>query len=596
MSEVYAPCARHRDALASFRCGGCQSDLCMDCVDEGRLVICRLCGERAHPLADDPGAKIATPLGDGAVLYREQGADDGPEAPERWRDDPVTLLIHHGVVPVATIAMITALLFYLVDVRSIFLAGSGSLKWLGLCFVTATVLIARYGKMSGSGERQGCYTTALLGATLLAVVVAPWERSSPGPVHLVFNLLIMLGIWRFAGAVTRGLSLEGIHARRRGRQLYGLERLAFEEAGASSPSVVGGRGRGGDVDGGGDEPPERPGRSVVRLAALGLLVFALLEPALLSGTTEVVRRALGAMVVFLLAAGVVLAASSSVETLRLVRRRRGRVKTTVLSGRVALAALAMVVLVAVTLTSPGITTRGRGENTGSDATPGLWDMASDRGPKSDQTGSPDGGELADAVERGGSERGPAQDQGSAAAEGTVAAGQGMLDALGSLGRLLRWPAILLAIVIVVLALFRLWPLLADWRQGLGEGWRGWWQKLMARLRSSPRARSRGEPPPEDPWTGLGALANLPPREAVLEAYRRFLLALELVGFEREERLAPYELVVVVARWRRAAEPAVRRLTDLYVAAAFGEAEIPAADRVEALKALDGLRRALPVVG
>lgn len=601
MSEVYAACARHRDALASFRCEGCRAHLCVDCVDEGRLVICRLCGERAHPLVDEPGAGVdAVPVGDGAVLYhgRDGASAEGEDGPERWRDDPVTLLIHHGVVPAATIAMITALLFYLVDVRSVFLAGSGSLKWLGTCFVTATVLIARYGKMDGAGERQGCYTFALLAATLMALVVAPWEKTTPGPVNLLVNGLIVIAIWRFASAITRGSSLEGLDAVRRGRRLYGLERLAFEQAGATPPGGRGGRGRGGESAGDegadGEEERPRPGRSVARLAALGLVVFALLEPALLSGTTEVVRRALGAMVVFLLAAGVVLAASSSVETLRRVRQRRGRVKTTHLSGRVVVAALAMVVLVALMLTLPGIETRGRGERTGSRATPGLWDMAGDRGPQGHQTKSPDGGQLAEASERPGPRPGEARDAGSPAGEQVVAAGEGLLGILGALGRWLRWPAILLAGVVMIVAVVRLWPLLAAWRQGLGEGWRGWWQRWMTRLRRLPGARGSGGTLLEDPWAGLGALGGQPPRQAVVEAYRRFLLALAVAGFERQERLAPYELVSAVARWRRALEPAAHRLTDLYVAAAFGAGEVPMTDREQALRSLDALRRALPV--
>ena len=85
------------------------------------------------------------------------------------------------------------------------------------------------------------------------------------------------------------------------------------------------------------------------------------------------------MVVFLLSAGVVLASSSGVETLRTVRQRGGRVAATTLPGQVVAGGLAMLALLAVALASPGLVFEGRGERLGSGATPGSWDVASDRG-------------------------------------------------------------------------------------------------------------------------------------------------------------------------------------------------------------------------
>jgi hypothetical protein len=49
---VPASCARHPDRAAAFACDGCGKTLCDECVEEGhRLLFCRLCGERALPLA-----------------------------------------------------------------------------------------------------------------------------------------------------------------------------------------------------------------------------------------------------------------------------------------------------------------------------------------------------------------------------------------------------------------------------------------------------------------------------------------------------------------------------------------------------------------
>lgn len=55
-------CATHADVEAVFLCEGCQKPLCHDCIQEGhRLLFCRLCGERAMPLAAETPA-VATEL------------------------------------------------------------------------------------------------------------------------------------------------------------------------------------------------------------------------------------------------------------------------------------------------------------------------------------------------------------------------------------------------------------------------------------------------------------------------------------------------------------------------------------------------------
>jgi hypothetical protein len=47
-----AVCPRHPGSSARFLCDGCGEHLCEGCVEEGhRLLFCRLCGERALPLA-----------------------------------------------------------------------------------------------------------------------------------------------------------------------------------------------------------------------------------------------------------------------------------------------------------------------------------------------------------------------------------------------------------------------------------------------------------------------------------------------------------------------------------------------------------------
>ena len=108
----------------------------------------------------------------------------------------ITHFTHHVVVPAAIIAMVASLLFYLVDVRSAFLGGGPALKWIGFCFAVATVLIERYryqGAM-GDADLQGCYTAALLGATVLVMLVAPWEEHSAPAGERLANLLIIAAV------------------------------------------------------------------------------------------------------------------------------------------------------------------------------------------------------------------------------------------------------------------------------------------------------------------------------------------------------------------------------------------------------------------
>lgn len=50
-------CAAHPGTTARFECDGCRRLLCDQCIDEShRLLLCRLCGERALPLAADAPA------------------------------------------------------------------------------------------------------------------------------------------------------------------------------------------------------------------------------------------------------------------------------------------------------------------------------------------------------------------------------------------------------------------------------------------------------------------------------------------------------------------------------------------------------------
>lgn len=48
-------CSQHPEAPALYECDGCKRNLCSDCINSGHaLLFCKVCGERALPLAGAP--------------------------------------------------------------------------------------------------------------------------------------------------------------------------------------------------------------------------------------------------------------------------------------------------------------------------------------------------------------------------------------------------------------------------------------------------------------------------------------------------------------------------------------------------------------
>jgi hypothetical protein len=490
------------------------------------------------------------------------------------REDPVTLFTRHVVVPAAIIAMVTAFLFYLLEVRSVFLGGGAAFKQVGLCFTAATVLIARYGRMSTdgpTGESQGCYTAALAIATLFFFMV-----QTSGAAGFLPNVLIIAAVWRFATGVTRALSLEGeLDPGPPEQRLYGLERLRFEAFRRKQQEEKGPAwGTRRKIS---RRPPDTHGNpvaSVARLAALALLGFAVGEPFLLRAAPEVAERALADVIVFLFSAGLVLAAGSAAGTLRHTLRRGGRVSPGVLPVRLGLAAVLCIAVLAAALALPKVHFQGQGRLRTADrpGQTGPGENQSD-GRRSSGARRPD---TLDAQPRG-TQR-TAQPDPSAAKTG--AAGQaaaGLVGLLGLLGKLLRIPLLLGIPLLLFFALRSLGPLLPHWSDLLAR-LRAWWKSFLPARKPKPA-------PLADPFAGLDALAALPPNDAVLAAYPRLLAALDQAGHPRPERATPYEhLNALPARLKPLAAP-VRELTDLYVLVAYGDGKATSGDRDRALGAL-----------
>lgn len=494
---------------------------------------------------------------------------------------PVTFLTHHVVVPAAVIAMAASFLFFLVDLRSAFLGGGPSLKWIGFCFVVATVLNERYGR-SDDAHLQRFYTLALAGVTAFTLLVAPWEKPPGGFGEKLANLLILAVIWYFATQVTRELSPEtGREAGQSLREHLSLllvdpwrsdEALEAESASASP-----------------EPPPARPrnpAAMVARLAAAALLIFALGEPIILAAAPQTGPKALAAVVIFLFSTGVALAAGSALDALRRAEAAGACVTPGLVPGRMALAALFLGLILAAALALPGLNFQG----TGRLRPPVAQEegVEQDRGnQETEHAGRPDGSAPGDVTGNflrsdTGDPSKESSPQGSfeeieepvrvpGPSGGPAAELAGWLAAAG------KWLLIPLILPLVALGI---WRLVRRFRSGRRKKDAGRWRSLLDRL-ARPRRR--------DPLAGLDNLLEQPSREAVLAAYHRFLVLLKDLGHDRPEKATPYEILHGLPPHLRHLEGPARTLTDFYVLAAYAAEPVEPGARERTIAALRDMR-------
>lgn len=550
--------------------------------------------------------------------------------------------IGHGVLPFACIAMVCSLLFFLYDVRSVFLPGSLELKWIGVCFVVATVLTARYARLGGGMFSAGFYSSLLAFVTILVMAFSPWEAPQVGMIGPLSNAVIIGIVWRFAGRLTTLLSKDLDPEDEPDERLFGLERLEMErlerlrDGERASIYEIGRRARRRRQSREGSDP--RQARlAVLRLSALGLVIFALGEPALLAGHELAAQRALGAMIVFLASGALILGAASSMHNAERLKDLGGEPALWGIAGRLAVVTVCMVVVLSVALTTPGLSLRGRGDiapvtpnwwveetetSRGSEPQPdegaearseqsegdrqaresgdgdageeqGAQGAEGDAGPESDTSGASDASGSSDSSDGadGGQDGDSSLDPGSAAA------------VLARLGHWLKWP---LLVAVALVALISAWRSAGHWSSLLKAFWQGFWNSLRGAWaglfrfgffrRSEGRgADGKGLRPPRDLSTvfkDLDGLLDLEPREAVLVAYGRMLDVWRAAGHQPAENQTPAELVVSLPRSLAAVREPSGRLTDIYVRAAFGHQPTPVEDRRAAVDVLRELRQIL----
>lgn len=517
------------------------------------------------------------------VAPGQAAADLPPPTPKHVAEEepysPILMLTSHVVIPAATIAMVTALLFFLYDVRAVFLPGGVALKWVGFCFAVATVLIARYARLTADLGMTKVYTLALAIATILTLWAAPWDAPGVGAAGAFSNAAIILIVWRYASKLTERLSADLDVPPPMPPRLYGLERLEMEafkkqqrENRASIYDI--GRRRAAQRDtwrADGDAAT----RQIVVLVLVALAGVALAEPILLAGAPELAGRALGALVVFLFAAGVVISAAASIRDQQRLRSLGALPGTGSLSARLALGAFIAAAMLTSMLAIPGFEAP---EGSGAIEQRRASDVAEvDRGGDESQEPSPDGSE--ERVEDPNKDD-PLVDQRQPRTTPT------WVESLAGLGRWLRWP---------VMAVVALAGLVALWRFGPAflQGLRGSLGGLFARLRR--RLAREKKPKKRDPFAGLGELDRLEPREAVLEAYTIWLDACAQLGHARQERQTALEFLAAVPRHLSDLRPIGERLTRLYVAAAYATRDIDSAAAGAAGQAVRELQQTATVI-
>ena len=567
-------CRNHPGEDAAYQCGNCREILCEQCVkQDAHVFFCTLCGARAQ--------RIATTAPRESVSIKENLAP----AMEALRG-LISVFTNHVLVPAAVIAMMGAFLFYLAEVRSVFLGDSASLKRVGFLFGAATVLIARYGKAYGEKGRQAIYT-ALLG---LASIIA-LSRYSTGPLNFIVNVAILLAVWRFASGVTNNLDLEEAEKKKEQYRFYGLERLKHEaverqyglkhEPYMDSPGLEKkkkkkkrrkGARRPWDAHG-------NPTAPVARLVVIALVLFALGEPFILAGPPGIGARALSYVILFLLASGAVLAAGSAMGTFRHTVLAGGDASLNMVPVKITIAVVLLVMIMTVAFTIPGINYEGSGKlqptqfrATGN--TDGQEDNVNEKSRKGGDTKDKPSSERRSTRE---SERGSQKPPSS------------IFDLFATLGKFLIFPLIAIVVVLGIFALAKLWPHLRSAKFGLLDRLR----KLLEKIRLSRSARKKEDEAVKkkrNPLKLLKTMQGLPPREAVLTAYECLLAFFEQIGHQRMERLTPYEFLYSLPEQFAYLSGPAGKVTEMYVRAAYSPLDPTPADSMEIQEALQMMKR------
>ena len=443
----------------------------------------------------------------------------------------------HVLVPLALIGLLGGLVHYLLDLRSVLLGyGTFFLKWVASLFVIGAVLIGRYGRVHRDKARAATYKLALGFSMFVAMTVFGMREQVLWA--YVFHLGVVVLLFWLASNLTALLDLEDqTHG---GGDLFAIGAALSHQAGVQVPDhftseVVERRWYDRFVE---QDALKSPSRAVAVLTVVTLTIMAAGGPLLMKGSAGLARQALGAMVVTLVSAGVLLAAGVATSSVREVRERGGQASVRVLGFRLALSLALVVPALVVGLGTPGLDWVGTGEI------------------EAAKTGGESGGApMASAQD--------AADKGQKGLEATPAPPSGLLAALAALAK------VAFEVVAIFGGIWLLWQLAKRLRVGKPE---------VEQVVDEPR----GWP---DPFAGLAAVGSLPPKEAVVAVWERYEALGGRNDCARPDRATATEFVRLMPKELRLPELAV-----LYDRAAWSGERTSEEARFRAIALLRGLER------
>jgi hypothetical protein len=575
-------CANHPQFEAAYQCEQCLKEFCDQCVNQdAHLFFCKDCG--AH-------VRRIVAINNKPIVIIENAATTSTILRN------IALgITNHILVPLALILMVSAFLFYLSDVRSVYIEGSESLKSIGFFFVVATILIARYGKVYQMQEKQVFYTGALALATLFAL-----SKHSGGGIGFIVNIAIIMAAWKFATSVTNNLDLVEEEIQPNEIRLYGVARLHHEAIEKKhnlnkfkpiQPQRPKPQQKGRAKDElkkilTGSDAHGNPASSVAKLAMLAIVVFALGEPALLAGPKEIGLRALVTVIVFLLSTGIVLAAASSAGTFKYAVSSGGKASLGMVPLKITLSLFLLISILAVGLSVPGLQYIGKGYLQPKAMKEGKGNLS---GKEKNRGNDAVNKELQKeiGVENQESRKNDSDEANEADKKPSGSFVQKVFSFFAAIGKLLLIPIILLFIGFIVYVLFQLMPLLKGAGSGIGDRLRQWMAMLRGLLKfrkSSPEGQEELNAHP-DPLQAMRTINTLDPRDAVLTAYRCLLGFLERSGHKYMPRLTPYEVLSSLPPRLEVLTQPARIITNRYISTAFSTGSPSLEESKEVIDAL-----------
>lgn len=590
-STVPETCDVHSGTEATYQCQNCLKQLCDNCVrQDAHLFFCVHCGNHAKR----------------KVIIRDEPvtAKETTDAVTKFIKGIALGFTNHIIVPIALVLMVSAFLFYLLDIRAVYWRGTATLKQIGFFFAMATVLIARYGRIYELRQRQAVYTGVMAVATLAAMA-----KNSDGPLGFLALVVIIFLVWRFATGVTNKLDLVEEEYDPGEHKLYGIERLhhqEIEEQFNVKPTILSWKERqererkekeekrnkkkkkikgiisGYDAHG-------NPAASVARLAVLAVFAFALGEPILLSGAPEIGQRALVTVIVFLLSTGIVLAAASAAGTYRHTVKSGGKPSLSMVPLKVILGILLLVAVLAVGAGMPGIRYHGSGEIKARS----VQDKGEGKVKGEDsQNEINEREELRKEVDVDQKQRKQSDGDRNKSSGAGKSPEQSIFGFFAGLGKLLLIPVIIFIIGFVIYALIKIWPLLKGMKFSMGDRFRKWLEKLWGLLKPRKSKTAEESESLPDPSKAMAKINTLQPKEAVISAYVCLLALLERAGYKRQARVTPYEYLTGFPTRFAPVFKSARFITDLYVHTVYGAAEPTANHSKEAIEQLFRVQKIL----